>query len=60
MIKTNRLFIYKDFKNLERQIANKEVMAKMNKKKIVAISSEDETSFAKIYMPLPALCGPAL
>lgn len=33
-----------EFKNLERQITNKEVMAKMNKKKIVAISSEDETS----------------
>lgn len=33
-----------EFKSLERQIANKEVMAKMNKKKIVAISSEDETS----------------
>lgn len=30
-----------EFKNLERQITNKEVMAKMNKKKIVAISSED-------------------
>ena len=33
-----------EFKNLERQITNKEVIAKMNKKKIVAISSEDETS----------------
>lgn len=33
-----------EFKNLERQITNKEVMTKMNKKKIVAISSEDETS----------------
>lgn len=33
-----------EFKSLERQITNKEVMAKMNKKKIVAISSEDETS----------------